>query len=59
MKLPVEILNWLEIKSSETEYAEISLKLIIHDGQLKRIERSCTEKLLPSKINGGNYDEQQ
>jgi hypothetical protein len=37
--------RWLSEQAKKYSYAEISIKLIIHNNQIKRIERSLVEKV--------------
>ena len=43
-----DTVNWLKDKSSLYPYSEINIKVIIHDSQIKRIERTITEKIQDS-----------
>jgi excisionase family DNA binding protein len=36
---------WLGEKSTLYPYAEINIRVIVHDGQIRRIERTVTEKM--------------
>lgn len=38
--------EWIEDQADRLDYGEVSLCIIIHDGNIKRIERTVTEKLL-------------
>jgi excisionase family DNA binding protein len=40
-----EISSWLSEKSSQHQYAEIGIKLIIHDWKIRRIEKTVVEKI--------------
>lgn len=36
---------WLGEKSQSMKYGELVIKVIIHEGEVTRVERTCTEKL--------------
>lgn len=36
---------WLQDQVSKNAYSEIGVLLIVHDGTIKRIERTITEKI--------------
>lgn len=36
---------WVEEQVSRYPFSEIGVRLIVHNGEIKRIERSITEKL--------------
>ena len=38
--------EWLKQATENQNYGEVSIKLIIHDGCIKRIERTITEKVM-------------
>ena len=40
-----DTVSWLTEKSILFPYAEINIKVIIHEGKIKRIERTVTEKI--------------
>jgi excisionase family DNA binding protein len=46
-----EILTWLREKSTHFPYSEIDIRLIIHEGKIKRIERTVVEKLLENEVS--------
>jgi excisionase family DNA binding protein len=43
------IIAWLTEKLRQYSYAEIGVRLIIHDGKIKRIEKTVVEKILDEK----------
>lgn len=43
--LMIETITWLREKSTLLPYSEIDIRLIIHDGRIKRVERTIVEKL--------------
>ncbi len=47
-----ELINWIDKQAKEISFGEIDLKFIFHAGQLRRIEKSVTEKL--QETGGGN-----
>ena len=40
-----DIITWLKEKSTLLPYSEIDIRLIIHDGKIKRMERTIVEKI--------------
>ena len=40
-----EIITWLREKAILLPYSEVDIRLIIHDGRIKRVERTIVEKL--------------
>jgi excisionase family DNA binding protein len=43
--LMIETITWLREKATLLPYSEIDIRLIIHDGKIKRVERTIVEKL--------------
>lgn len=43
--LMVETITWLREKATLLPFSEIDIRLIIHDGRIKRVERTIVEKL--------------
>ncbi|HPV39724.1 MAG TPA: hypothetical protein PKX40_00995 [Spirochaetota bacterium] len=43
--LMIETITWLKEKATLLPYSEIDIRLIIHDGKIKRVERTIVEKL--------------
>ncbi|HOU97006.1 MAG TPA: helix-turn-helix domain-containing protein [Bacteroidales bacterium] len=43
--LMVETITWLREKATILPYSEIDIRLIIHEGRIKRVERTIVEKL--------------
>ena len=43
--LMAETITWLKEKATLLPYSEIDIRLIIHDGKIKRVERTIIEKL--------------
>jgi len=41
----ITTITWLRDKASEMRYGEAGIRIIIHDGKIKRIERTVTEKV--------------
>jgi len=37
--------GWLQSESQKHPYSEITLRLIVHDGRMRRIEKTVTEKI--------------
>lgn len=46
-----EITTWLRDKSTLFPFSEIDIRLIIHEGKIKRIERAVVEKLLENEVS--------
>ena len=44
-----ELIRWLTDNAARLQYGEISLKIIIHDGTIKQIEKTCTERERPGQ----------
>lgn len=49
--------DWLLYQSDEISFGEISIKLIVHDGSIKRIEKTFQEKILIPSPKGGGSNE--
>ncbi len=43
--LMTETITWLKEKSTLMPYSEIDIRLIIHEGKIKRVERTIVEKI--------------
>jgi len=43
--LMAETITWMREKAALLPYSEIDIRLIIHDGRIKRVERTIVEKL--------------
>jgi hypothetical protein len=41
--------NWFRQQAQVTPFGEISLRLILHNGKLSRVERETVSKLLPGE----------
>ncbi len=45
-----EVTTWLRDKSTLFPFSEIDIRLIVHEGKIKRIERTVVEKLLENEV---------
>ena len=46
-KIYSDVLTWLKSQAKENPFSELSVKLIYHDGQIKRIEQGVVKKVQP------------
>ncbi len=44
--LMIETITWLREKATLLPYSEVDIRLIIHEGRIKRVERTIVEKVL-------------
>ncbi|HPC43111.1 MAG TPA: hypothetical protein PLD91_19510 [Spirochaetota bacterium] len=47
--LMIETITWLREKATLLPYSEVDIRLIIHDGRIKRVERTIVEKLVENE----------
>lgn len=40
---------WLQEISGSCSYAELTIRVVIHDGKIKRVERAFLEKMQPDE----------